>query len=420
MLKQLDTLIGFAVVMLVVSLLITIVTQMVSSLLALRGKNLADALQVMMNKIAPGIGAAQALGLAHEILTQPVISDSMMSMSEKIWDKVPGLARLRKGWKIGSAIRPDELYEVLKDIRDNGLAPLQTSATALLTALGAAPSANTTAAITAVTTPAALATLAGKDITEAKLLIQQVAHATDVTAINLEKWVNSAQDRAQQWFAIHTRLITVVAAFVAAFVLQLDTIDLLKRISLDSDMRAKLVAGSDKLLKETGKVLADKMSEVVDKATHNAAITNLKKSYPTLPAGLDNQSDFPSIEKAKLWLSAQLEKDDKLKDDAKQRDAIVGTYERTITSAKVDASMATMQRVAGATGLQLLPEPYPWNHWSWPLRHLLGIVISVALLSLGAPFWYNTLKTLTSLRPLLADEVDKNPKQTTPTAGGKK
>ena len=43
------------------------------------------------------------------------------------------------------------------------------------------------------------------------------------------------------------------------------------------------------------------------------------------------------------------------------------------------------------------------------MQHLLGLLASAALLSLGAPFWFNILKSLTNLRPLLAQEVDKNP-----------
>src|SRR6185369_16455765 len=117
MLKQLDTLIGFAVVMLVVSLLITIVTQMVSSLLGLRGKNLADALEVMMVKIAPVIPNDQVKQLVREILTHPVISGSTMSMVTRRWDRVPILSWLRQRWKMASAIRPDELYDILKAIK---------------------------------------------------------------------------------------------------------------------------------------------------------------------------------------------------------------------------------------------------------------------------------------------------------------
>ena len=40
--------------------------------------------------------------------------------------------------------------------------------------------------------------------------------------------------------------------------------------------------------------------------------------------------------------------------------------------------------------------------WSWNMTQLPGIVLSAMLLSLGAPFWYNALKDLVGLRPLLA------------------
>jgi hypothetical protein len=35
--------------------------------------------------------------------------------------------------------------------------------------------------------------------------------------------------------------------------------------------------------------------------------------------------------------------------------------------------------------------------------HFWGMATSAALLSLGAPFWFNLLKTLSNLRPILAD-----------------
>jgi hypothetical protein len=75
MLRQLDTLIGFVVVMSIVSLMITIITQIVSSALGLRGQNLADALEAMIHKIDPEIGQHIANGLVNEVLTRPVISD---------------------------------------------------------------------------------------------------------------------------------------------------------------------------------------------------------------------------------------------------------------------------------------------------------------------------------------------------------
>ncbi|MFN2541587.1 MAG: hypothetical protein ABR514_05385 [Chthoniobacterales bacterium] len=76
MLNTLDTIIAFAVIMTVLSLLITIIVQMVSAALSLRGKSLANALSVTFQTIDPNIGK-HAHSLAAQILRDPIFSDSM-------------------------------------------------------------------------------------------------------------------------------------------------------------------------------------------------------------------------------------------------------------------------------------------------------------------------------------------------------
>jgi hypothetical protein len=427
-LKQLDVLIGFVVVMAIVSLLVMIITQVISSLFGLRGKNLLAALRAMMRGIDPNLPTGTARQLAGYILTRPVISDSMLSMATKFWDKVPILAWFRQRFKKASAIRADELLELIKRIATRGGAgnsgasqSLQNTATALLKNLNDADP-HTANAIAAF--EAQFSVLAQKEVSQAKALIQQAAMTTDVAMINLERWFNSAQDRAQQWFAIHTRIISVIAAIIAAFILQLDSIDLLKRISADSDLRDKLVAASPAVQSLATNALGEQRDRV-DKSTHKAAIASLAKKYPQLPAVLGDHEDFSSIKSAKDWLGEQLKNDSKL-------DSIVADYSQLVTAMKLQASLDIMTKVAGASPLQLLPTPYPitLNHdwpghgyfgwlnvfkfrdqWSWPPHRLFGILVSAALLSLGAPFWFNTLKSLTNLRPKLADEIDKDPRQ---------
>ena len=75
MLNTLDTVIAFAVIMTVLSLLITLVVQMVSAALSLRGKNLANALALTFQTIDPNIGK-YAHSLAAQILRDPIFSDS--------------------------------------------------------------------------------------------------------------------------------------------------------------------------------------------------------------------------------------------------------------------------------------------------------------------------------------------------------
>ncbi len=59
-----------------------------------------------------------------------------------------------------------------------------------------------------------------------------------------------------------------------------------------------------------------------------------------------------------------------------------------------------------------------WKQWHW--SKVPGILISTMLLSLGAPFWYNSLKTMLRLRSSLADKDDdqRKDRQTGTTTTG--
>ena len=63
--------------------------------------------------------------------------------------------------------------------------------------------------------------------------------------------------------------------------------------------------------------------------------------------------------------------------------------------------------------LAILPTPFPaeWpgfltDYWG---MHFWGTLMTAAFLSLGAPFWYNVLKQLSSLRPAIAQKVEPKP-----------
>jgi hypothetical protein len=87
MLEKLDTLIAFAVVMLGVSLIITILTQIVASFLGLRGSNLLWGIETLLRELDPelekklGDARSSVRTIAIEILTDPEISDSTFSRS---------------------------------------------------------------------------------------------------------------------------------------------------------------------------------------------------------------------------------------------------------------------------------------------------------------------------------------------------
>jgi hypothetical protein len=74
LLNYLDSAIGFVVVILMFSLLITIAVQMVGVFLQLRGKSLLHGVELLLKEVDPGL-KSQAQTLADQVLTHPVIAE---------------------------------------------------------------------------------------------------------------------------------------------------------------------------------------------------------------------------------------------------------------------------------------------------------------------------------------------------------
>jgi hypothetical protein len=113
---------------------------------------------------------------------------------------------------------------------------------------------------------------------------------------------------------------------------------------------------------------------------------------------LEARPGFASREDAVSWLHATLDGDPAAEN-------LTGSYEEEVNAELVsDADKlldhsASMKRDLARSEFHLLPEE--WPGWKPSKHELPGLLVAVALLSLGAPYWYNVLKNLASLRPLL-------------------
>jgi hypothetical protein len=128
-----------------------------------------------------------------------------------------------------------------------------------------------------------------------------------------------------------------------------------------------------------------------DKATFEARARAAK--------ALEARPGFASREDAAFWLRATLDGDPAAEN-------LTAAYEQEVNAELVgDADKlldhsASMKRDLARSEFHLLPGE--WPGWKPAKHELPGLLVAVALLSLGAPYWYNTLKSLASLRPLLA------------------
>src|SRR5262249_50814729 len=93
------------------------------------------------------------------------------------------------------------------------------------------------------------------------------------------------------------------------------------------------------------------------------------------------------------------------------------TVDRTVADAlkKQASDYAAVKADFDNTGFDLFPKN---NRGRWGNRwydgwegHIWGVLFSVGLLSLGAPFWYNALKSLSSLRSTVAENISNEQKQ---------
>ena len=278
MLSYLDTAIGFAVVMLGVSLLITILTQMVSALVNHRGGNLLWGITTLFANIDPARYpnlTAQSDSIARLVLTHRLVSDSWFSnnrVAMGIASKFPVLGKLFARFQIASAIRPVELTDILRHLSANTLAG-QPVAAEIRTLLGSAASATASQRASRAASAVAGAPAAGTPGTAAVPVIQSAVDAVRDTAGRLEDWFNSMMDRVSQKFAMYMRLWTVVFACAIAFGTGLNAPQLLIDLYTNGAVREQLVSTAAPLAETAQSLLAGNPATTPDAIQNPLTVT---------------------------------------------------------------------------------------------------------------------------------------------------
>jgi hypothetical protein len=165
--------------------------------------------------------------------------------------------------KIATAIRPGEIYRVLQEMR--GMTPEEAQ---LLDIPKELPekARGLVAALHRVDLPAIESRVKLKDIAAAAKIFapeQQkavldalgsfgatVERATTQAYDRFQRWFGSAQDRAEQWFQIHVRMVTIVAAIVVSVFLQLDTVEIYDKLRHEPKLVEALVKAAPGTLEQ--------------------------------------------------------------------------------------------------------------------------------------------------------------------------
>lgn len=349
--------------MLAVSLLITILAQLVASVLSLRGSNLRWAVTTLIRQVHPDL-EQHAEAIASDVLTHPLISDSTMSR----FAQTPVIGWIFRRWSLANAVRLEELVGALDVLSPPAPAPGAGAGGAGAGGAGAgaqgrwrplgrfvswlqrvwwilvspAPTpaeirarqdamaqiaqtarakmgpqvdavARQTLELMRGITAAAPAGAGGGAVGPVNIdhLLEKIPGAADtVFGRDIKSWFNSMMDRATQRFTAHMRVVTIAISIVVAFVLHLDSFQLFTDLSASPDVRASLVAQADSMQKLAGSVLTT--------APPQAAASNASSASPAPGSTAPSQSSALAIVHVPAVYTAGLRELKKSKDASKE------------------------------------------------------------------------------------------------------
>ena len=348
MLQWFDTLLGLVVVISGVSLIIMILTQIVVAILNLRGVSLKKGIEILLEHTNVNLNDYAEI-ISTKVLSHPLISDKWKRYKS---DK----------WSLATTIRKNELINIIKILSTSGSEEWQ------------------------------------------KQINVNVSKIED----SINTWFDSAMDRVSQSFIRRTRFWTICFSIIVAFVFHLDAFNLFEQISTDAELRTSLIASSNAILNHAEEVVGK--SSIIP-AVYTESISQLKLQDKTrIAKELGNPPAFTSREEGETWIRKQLGGND-------QTDSLINHY-RAIIDTNLSNSIEKMKDRAYSiknelekSKIRLIPQPYPgWDYF--PInKHFWGVLVMAAFLSLGAPFWFKTLKIMSALRPILAEKEDKEKKE---------
>lgn len=204
----------------------------------------------------------------------------------------------------------------------------------------------------------------------------------------------------QKRFLRTIRLWTILWAFVVAIYFQVSAPALLNDLWTDKERRDLVTQTVPMILSETEASL-NKIANYEDVSAE--ALEQLANKYPTISKTLEEVSSIGANKTALLNDLSNV-----LEGEANKQQIIIDYAEllEELYLEQLDSSLAMIR----ASQSQLSQfQIIPWSEGSafffddcWPrLENWVGVLITVVLLSFGAPFWFGLLKNVLQLRDAL-------------------
>lgn len=477
-LRYVDILIGLAAVMLLACTIVAAVTQLVLSSTYARARYLRDALQDLVTQLDPGVLGSRSRYIAERMLRHPLAArDNTIFGRLTGWLRDKWRSQARRGLPLPHLNPPDVIQreEIILFLlewaaedgalahQDAQLAQADETCKRQLDRLR--DSIRRALIKTGVADPAATA----KGI-RLRMMLNESAHpeqpanvwraqavaeaAPSDLAAMVHAWYDNTMARVTENFALEAKVAASILALLVCFTVQLDSVNLLRRLAHDDKFRAALVVEADAQVKRYEDAQAKlanaegdektRQQHVADEATFereriSATLATMRDpalsvvpSYlafqkvataevcapkldlenenenrvfrGTLSAGADRAALRFKVEYPSRFIP-------NLAAAVRASGVLVAVREEKNGCAKLVAQQTDAEEIQFVQASKSITAPLHTNlgrriDWTGLGEKMPGIVLSWILVSLGAPFWYDLLKKLLGFRSVLARKDD--------------
>jgi hypothetical protein len=216
----------------------------------------------------------------------------------------------------------------------------------------------------------------GKLKTALTTLLQQAEGSLESFKTAVEAWFNDSMDRVSGWYKRHTQWVQLILGVALTFALNLDSVSIVKALSEDNSGLLKTVAA--------------KAEKFVEQTPSNAYIGGSQQPSPTPAPSPSDPSANPagnSSNSAETLGQLRAELGDLML-------PIGWTSRPPVGSLK----SADFRNWPGLPWVNRDPGQWLVDCKDVVYHHLVGWLLTVIAVSLGAPFWFDLLSKIISIR----------------------
>jgi len=354
----LEVVIGLAFIYMILSLITTTLTEFVSQIFAMRGSNLYRGIQTLLNDL-------EGTGLARKVYDHPLVKS--LGHQGTVLSTLGRPAR-------PSYLNPETFARTLLDLLANN-GKLNSSDFKYFE--------DAEKILEAVRTSSLLDD--NPQVQRQLQIILQGARTLQDAQNAIEGWFNDMMDRIGGWYKRHIQVVTLLISLIVAVVFNGDTLSLFNRLTNDPAVRTAFVGAAQNAIQ----------SDFVPSPTPEATLEPGATPTPVTP---DLAGTYAKVNSLQQQINASFQlvgwvfvpvpptvPDETGMDDASKQVA-ENKYAAALAQYKVDAEAYPNN-----------PQRLPQNTSDW-ISKIIGLLLTTVAVSLGAPFWFDVLKRITSIR----------------------